>query len=127
MRDAREIYTDSCYREAFVVPVAPLLPGLALSIVSGGINAPSSKVHTDAGLRNLYTFNWLFGFLVSILLYTALSCIFPDKQTLLAETVWTRGHEVVEGQTSDEEQGRTRVGVDNEKADSALVHDAEPL
>ncbi|KAF3762194.1 hypothetical protein M406DRAFT_341462 [Cryphonectria parasitica EP155] len=97
---------------AFITPVTPLLPGLALSIVSGGSTAaPSPKAMTDAGIRNLYSFNWLFGFVTSIFLYTALSWAFPDKQTLLTETIWTLDgvEQPIEGQTSDEEQARGQL------------------
>ena len=66
---------------AFLIPVAPLLPGLGQSIT------PES-VHIGSGLSNLYSFNWLFGFVCSIVLYTALSHAFPAKDTLLDETVW---------------------------------------
>ena len=66
---------------AFLIPVAPLLPGLGQSIT------PES-VHIGSGLSNLYSFNWLFGFVCSIVLYTALSYAFPAKDTLLDETVW---------------------------------------
>ena len=66
---------------AFLIPVAPLLPGLGQSIT------PES-VHIGSGLSNLYSFNWLFGFVCSIVLYTALSYAFPAKDALLDETVW---------------------------------------
>ncbi len=69
---------------AFMIPVTPLLPGLAQSI------NPDS-VHLNAGILNLYTFNWLFGFVTSIVLYTGLSWAFPDPNTLLTDTIWTRG------------------------------------
>lgn len=121
---------DSYLVPAFIVPVTPLLPGLALSIVSGGTNVPSPKALTDAGIRNLYTFNWLFGFVVSIALYTGLSWLFPDKQTLLTETIWNRDdqQQTIEGQTSDEEQGRTKADLQgNEKPDSISASNAKPL
>lgn len=104
------------------------MPGLALSIVSGGTNEPSSGALTDAGIRNLYTFNWLFGFILSIVLYTSLSWIFPDKQTLLTETIWALDQTAIEGQTSDEEQGRADVGYHTD-AKHKLAHesDAKPL
>lgn len=127
---------NPCYDEsqrliyflAFIVPVTPLLPGLALSIVSGGTNTPSSEALTDAGIRNLYTFNWLFGFVLSIFLYTSLSWIFPDKQTLLTETIWALDQTAIEGQTSDEEQGRADMGYHTD-AKHKLAHesDAKPL
>lgn len=76
---------------AFTVPVAPLLPGLAESI-SG-----ASVVHVDAGILNLYSFDWLFGFVVSIFLYAALSWLFPAKETLLTETIWGLDGVAVDG------------------------------
>lgn len=116
---------------AFIVPVAPLLPGLALSIVSGGTNEPSPRALTDAGIRNLYTFNWLFGFAVSILLYTALSWLFPDRQTLLAHTIWTLDglEPSIEGQRADdEERGRLEASQeDSDREKAAHESDAKPL
>ncbi|KAH8655243.1 uridine permease-like protein Fui1 [Xylariales sp. PMI_506] len=67
---------------AFLVPVAPLLPGLGYAI-SG---APAVQI--SAGAQHLYTFNWLFGFVVSVFLYTSLSLAFPAKETLLLDTVY---------------------------------------
>lgn len=91
---------------AFIVPVAPLLPGLAQSIVSS--DGDASNVHVNAGIENLYTFNWLFGFVVSIFIYTTLSWLFPDKQTLLQSTIWHLDglEQPIDGQASDEEHGR---------------------
>lgn len=123
---------------AFVVPVAPLLPGLALSIVTGGaVGEPSPEVASDAGIRNLYTFNWLFGFTVSIFLYTVLSLAVPDKSVLLKDTIWhLDGVEgegpAIEGQTtqSDEEHGRargTKTGGDVAGEKRFHESDAKPL
>ncbi|KAK6829715.1 permease [Apiospora arundinis] len=81
----RYAYTAGCnWRAAvaFIVPVGPLLPGLAFSI-SG---APA--VWINDGTKHLYSFNWLFGFVTSIFLYTVLSFMFPAKETLLLDTVW---------------------------------------
>lgn len=83
--DGRYRYTGGCnWRAAvaFLVPVAPLLPGLGLSISGAG------AVHINEGVTNLYTFNWLFGFVTSIFLYTTLSYAFPAKETLLKDTIW---------------------------------------
>ncbi len=84
---------------AFLVPVTPLLPGLAQSI-SGQDAVPIS-----AGEQNLYTFNWLFGFVTAIVLYTSLSLIFPAKESLVKETIWDL--EEIEGvrEGSDVEKG----------------------
>lgn len=110
---------------AFIVPVTPLLPGLALSIVSGGTNEPSPYARTDVGLRNLYTFNWFFGFLTTILLYTTLSWIFPDRQTLLTETIWALdgAERPGEGQTSDEEQARVAAGPEHGDKEKMMIDD----
>jgi nucleobase:cation symporter-1, NCS1 family len=83
--DGRYRYIGGCnWRAAvaFLVPVAPFLPGLGYSI-SG-----EPAVQISEGVKNLYTFNWLFGFVTFILLYTAFSLAFPAKETLLKETVW---------------------------------------
>jgi len=83
--NGRYRYTAGCnWRAAvaFLVPVAPLLPGLGLKI-SG-----PERVHINDGLQNLYTFNWMFGFVTAIFLYTVLSYAFPAKETFLMETVW---------------------------------------
>ena len=115
---------------AFILPVAPSLPGLAYSIT------PSISI--SQGAKNLYTFDWLFGFVLSIFLYTALSWAFPARETLLADTIWDNG--VIEGveggegvqQTttsgSDIEKGRgpASVGGSNEKRHYE-ESDAKPL
>ncbi|CAK7268765.1 hypothetical protein SEPCBS57363_003258 [Sporothrix epigloea] len=80
-------YTKGCNWRAFVafiVPVAPLLPGLAQTISPG-------SVHVSNGILRLYDVNWLFGFLTAATLYTGLSWIFPAKESLLTDTIWTRG------------------------------------
>lgn len=97
---------------AFTVPVASLLPGLARSIVTGGeVGIPSPKVASDVGIRNLCNFNWLFGFTVSIFLYTVLSLAFSDKSVLLKDTIWHLDgldiSHVIERQAIDEEQVQT--------------------
>ncbi|KAI0002355.1 NCS1 nucleoside transporter [Xylariaceae sp. FL0662B] len=81
----RYSYTGGCnWRAAvaFIVPVAPLLPGLGLSISGPEV------VKINDGMTNLYTFNWLFGFVTSVVIYTALSYAVPAKETLLKETIW---------------------------------------
>ena len=70
---------------AFLVAVAPLLPGLAYSINPGSTNI-------STGAKHLYTFDWLYGFVVSIFLYTSLSLIFPAKESLSSVTIF--GHEL---------------------------------
>jgi NCS1 family nucleobase:cation symporter-1 len=65
---------------AFFVAVGPLLPGLAQSI------QPKTKI--SEGTKHLYSFDWLFGFVVSIFLYTILSKIFPAKESLMNTTIF---------------------------------------
>lgn len=65
---------------AFLFAIGPNLPGLALSITP-------SIVISD-GAANLYTFDWLYGFVVSIFLYTSLSYIFPAKESLVETTIY---------------------------------------
>ncbi|KAK8133147.1 permease [Apiospora kogelbergensis] len=97
----RYAYTAGCnWRAAvaFLVPVGPLIPGLAFSI-------NGAAVQINDGIKNLYTFNWLFGFVTSILLYTTLSFAFPAKETLLRDTVWDLEGSATEAysRASDEE------------------------
>ena len=107
---------------AFIVPVAPLLPGLALSI-SG-----AKKIHISEGTQHLYTFNWLFGFVTAIILYTVLSLAFPAKKTILTDTVWSLDG-TIEGQGSDEEMGRESAHGSGSGEPEKLVHesDSKPL
>ena len=69
---------------AFLIPVSPLLPGLGNSI---------SPIAVSDGIKNLYTFDWLFGFVVSIVLYTGLSWVFPAKESLSDVTIF--GHDAI--------------------------------
>lgn len=64
-----------------LISVGPNLPGLARSI-----NPDHVKI--SAGARNLFTFDWLFGFVTSIVVYTTLSLVFPQKSSLVERTVY---------------------------------------
>lgn len=59
---------------ALVVPIAPTLPGLAASV------SPTTVTISD-GLQNLFSVCWLFGFTVSVALYSGLSIAFPDGES----------------------------------------------
>jgi hypothetical protein len=54
---------------ATFVTIIPLLPGLA--------NKVNPDLKLSAGLRNLFTFNWLYGFFLSIFLYYFCNLFFP--------------------------------------------------
>lgn len=60
--------------------MSPLLPGLAYSI--------NSKVKISQGAKNLYSFDWLFGFVTSIFIYTTLSLVWRPKEQLVPHTVY---------------------------------------
>lgn len=85
---------------AFLLAVGPNLPGLAYSI--------NTNTKITAGAKNLYSFDWLFGFLVSIVAYTSLSKIFPNREAEVPHTI--DGVEILEGRKgSDEETGSTNM------------------
>lgn len=65
---------------AFLLAVGPNLPGLAYSINASG-------THISAGAKNLYTFDWLYGFVTSIFVYVTLHKIFPARESLIPKTI----------------------------------------
>ncbi|KAI0100008.1 permease for cytosine/purines, uracil, thiamine, allantoin-domain-containing protein [Hypoxylon sp. NC0597] len=104
--DGRYRYVGGCnWRAAvaFIVPVAPLLPGLGLSI-----SGPSA-VRINDGVTNLYTFNWLFGFVTSIVLYAALSYDVPARGTLLMDTIWDLDDTAIEVQAREDDFGAEKA------------------
>lgn len=95
---------------AFLLAIGPNLPGLAYSI--------NSSAHISAGAKHLYTFDWLYGFVTSIVVYVSLHKIFPAKGSLVDKTI--DGVEVMaerkaergvaaEGSGSDDEKFAARV------------------
>jgi NCS1 family nucleobase:cation symporter-1 len=66
---------------AFLLAVGPCLPGLAYSINPGG-------THITNGARNLYTFDWLYGFLTSIFVYSVTSYIWKPTDQIVSRTVY---------------------------------------
>lgn len=64
---------------AFLLAVCPNLPGLAQSINS------NSKI--TSGAVHLYTFDWLYGFVSAIFVYTVLHLIFPCRESLVPKTI----------------------------------------
>lgn len=72
---------------AFLVGVAPNLPGL--------INSVNKHIEVGKGIHP-YQFGWLLGFFGSSVVYVGLSWVFPDRKTLIAraimpEEIWERG------------------------------------
>ena len=98
---------------ALVIAVTPNLPGLGYSIalVTDPITGAfiSDSVHISSGAKNLYTFDWLFGFTTSIFVYGVLSLVWPAKESLVEHTVY--GDVVTSESRSDEESGEMSVEV----------------
>ncbi|TKA30322.1 hypothetical protein B0A50_02549 [Salinomyces thailandicus] len=65
---------------AFLLAVCPNLPGLAYSI-------NDTDTHITSGAKHLYTFDWLYGFVVSILVYIVMHKIFPHQESLIPKTI----------------------------------------
>ncbi|KAH0142528.1 uridine permease-like protein Fui1, partial [Aureobasidium melanogenum] len=72
---------------AFLIAVCPNLPGLANSINTSSISA---------GAKHLYSFDWLYGFVSSIFVYTVLSKLFPAKESLIPRSIYSL--EILEGE-----------------------------
>ncbi|GJC86329.1 putative permease C1683.05 [Colletotrichum liriopes] len=60
---------------ATFIVIIPLLPGLVAKV--------SSSVTLSSGLNNLFSFNWLYGFFLSIFIYYTLNYFFPHKESLI--------------------------------------------
>ena len=102
---------------AFVIGVAPNLPGF--------INSINPSVDVGVGKRP-YTFAWILGFVITSLVYVVLSTVFPPTETMILRAVLPdevyageEGVEVtVEGKAVDGdggERGGTAGGVKNWK------------
>ena len=96
---------------AFCISVGPNLPGLAYSIAG-------DSVHIMTGAKNLYSFDWLFGFTTSIFLYTALSFLFPHRPSMVEHTIY--GHDIVSGVSDEESASVQYEGSENENEKKAL-------
>ena len=113
--DALALYRpDSIYRYwegmnwrailTFVIGVAPNMPGF--------INSINPSVQAGVG-SHPYQFGWLLGFSSTAVLYTALSLIFPAKETFIERAILPDeiyesnehyGVEVVEGILAEDEE-----------------------
>lgn len=91
--DPRDIYRYNKYGTnwraamATFVTIIPLLPALA--------NKVNPRIPLPAGLKNLFTINWLYGFFLSIALYYLANLFYPDQETLIPKVV--TGFEYVNG------------------------------
>ncbi|KAE9567129.1 putative permease [Colletotrichum fructicola] len=91
-----------------VLVIIPVMPGLAAKV------SPTS-VHIDQGLANLFSFNWLYGFFLSIFIYYFSNIFFPHKPTLLSYVVTGFG-DIVHGVEADSEsqtaEGKEKLGTE---------------
>ncbi|CAA9966366.1 uracil permease [Pyrenophora teres f. maculata] len=105
--DPRGIYRYGRYGtnwRAFIavfVTIIPLLPGLA--------NKVNPDIKLADGLQHLFTFNWLYGFFLSIFMYYFCNLFFPHRQTLITKVV--TGFECLDGiEVGEEEHNYTNAG-----------------
>jgi len=90
-----------------ILVIVPMLPALANKVTPNNVRIPKK-------LSNLFTFNWLYGFVASCVLYYVLNVVFPDKRTLISCVV-QGDTEVVEGviasyESTDGNSGRVEKG-----------------
>ncbi|KAH7109109.1 uracil permease [Dendryphion nanum] len=117
--DPRGIYSYGKYGTnwravvATFVTIVPVLPGLA--------NKVNPKIKLDQGLTNLFTFNWLYGFFLSIFLYYGANHFWPHKPSLIPKVV--TGEEIIDGVGSDIESQsgyKKDVGLDKISGDTKV-------
>lgn len=99
-----------------LVVIVPLLPALAKKVTP-------QNVRISQGLVNLFTFNWLYGFFVALVMYYVLNYFWPDETTLIpsvvpgdAPVVRAVDADVESGTTQDEKKVRDEVTAEPEVA-----------
>ncbi|KAI0121448.1 uracil permease [Hypoxylon sp. NC0597] len=97
-----------------LVVIVPLLPALAKKVTP-------QNVHISQGLVNLFTFNWLYGFFVALVMFYVLNYFWPDENTLIpsmvpgdASVVRAVDADVESGTTQDEKKIRDEVTTEPE-------------
>lgn len=83
---------------AFVIGVAPNLPGF--------INSINPSVNVGVGKRP-YTFAWILGFVITSLIYVVLSTVFPPTETMIERAILP--DEVYEGAAGMTIEGKAVV------------------
>ena len=103
---------------AFVVGVAPNLPGF--------INSINTAVSVGVGKRP-YTFAWILGFVITSLIYVVLSLVFPPTETMITRAILPdevyEGEEgaMIEGKAIEDDVEREATGKGKwEKEDGEL-------
>ncbi|KAF7920209.1 uncharacterized protein EAE97_011550 [Botrytis byssoidea] len=98
---------------ALLLAVCPNLPGLAYNIAlktDEQTGVKTDEVRISQGAENLYSFDWLFGFVVSVVVYVGVSLVWPARESLVERSFYG---DVVEGE-------EVRRGSEGENAESGL-------
>ncbi|KLU88283.1 hypothetical protein MAPG_07270 [Magnaporthiopsis poae ATCC 64411] len=88
--------------------IIPLLPGLANSVSPGAV--PIAQ-----GLANIFSFNWLYGFFMSVFLYYIANVLFPHKETLIPRVITG-----FEGTATGQDDADTNSDLKQDASDSAV-------
>jgi len=89
-----------------ILTIVPLLPALAKKVTP-------QNVQISEGLQNLFTFNWLYGFFLSIVLYYVLNVFFPHQETLIGHVIDGYGSTVVGVEQDAEHEAAEEKEVEN--------------
>ncbi|KAF4125819.1 nucleobase:cation symporter-1, NCS1 family [Geosmithia morbida] len=101
-----------------IVVIVPLLPAL-------GNKVTPQNVPLNEGLKHLFAFNWLYGYITSLFLYWLLNYLFPAEETLVPVTVPGGDYSAIHGvEANDVESGNTTGEKDGGKvAESPLARE----
>ncbi|KAI1854981.1 hypothetical protein JX265_012336 [Neoarthrinium moseri] len=81
-----------------LVVICPLLPAL-------GHKVTPQNVTISEGLQHLFDFNWIYGFVTSILVYYMLNLVSPHRATLIPKVI--HGHPYIDSIEADAESQQT--------------------
>lgn len=93
----RELTVSQNWRSLviMILVIVPMLPGLAHKVTPDNVPIPTA-------LANLFSINWLYGFISSCVIYYVLNVVFPDRETLIPAVI-DGISDVVEGVTTGDE------------------------
>ncbi|KAH7393563.1 NCS1 allantoate transporter [Cadophora sp. MPI-SDFR-AT-0126] len=112
--DPEGIYGKCNWRSLviMILVIVPMLPALAHKVTPDSVHIPKE-------LSNLFSINWLYGFVASCIIYYVLNVVFPDKETLIPAVV--EGYaDVVDGvatrtESTDGDSSRAEKGLDSKE------------
>lgn len=100
----------------FVISLTPNLPGLA--------NSVTPSLGLSGGIVHVWDINYLYGFWVAVFVYSSLSLLFPEKDTLIPEAIsgddiWKEEEEdaiqTLDGQYTESADALSEKHEENEK------------